>query len=38
MRLGSARLSLRRLLAMKSDHKAVLSFVRDMDRFPPYAV
>ncbi|KAJ7705855.1 hypothetical protein B0H14DRAFT_3526211 [Mycena olivaceomarginata] len=38
MRLGSAQLSLRRLLAAKSDHKAVLSFVRDTDRFPRYAV
>jgi hypothetical protein len=38
MKLGSARLSLRRLLAAKSDHKAVLSFVRDTDRFPRYAV
>jgi ribonuclease HI len=38
MRLGTARLSLRRLLAVKSDHKAVLSFVRDTDRFPRYAV
>jgi hypothetical protein len=38
MRLGTTRLSLRRLLAVKSDHKAVLSFVRDTDRFPHYAV
>jgi hypothetical protein len=38
MKLGSAQLSLRRLLAAKSDHKAVLSFVRDTDRFPRYTV
>jgi hypothetical protein len=38
MKLGSARLSLRRLLAAKSDHKAVLSFVWDTDCFPRYAV
>ncbi|KAJ6449489.1 hypothetical protein C8R45DRAFT_753748, partial [Mycena sanguinolenta] len=29
VRLGTARLSLKRLLAAKSDHKAVLAYVRD---------
>jgi hypothetical protein len=38
MRLSAARLSLRRLLIVKSDHKAVLSFVRDTDHFPHYTV
>jgi hypothetical protein len=32
--LGTARLSLRRLLAAKSDSKPVLRFVRDTLRFP----
>ncbi|KAJ7814640.1 hypothetical protein B0H13DRAFT_2381619 [Mycena leptocephala] len=36
--LGTARLSLRRLLAVKSDSKPVLRFVRDTGRFPRYAL
>jgi hypothetical protein len=36
LRLGTARLSLRRLLATKSEHKAVLAFARDTERFPRY--
>ena len=38
LRIGTARLSLRRLLAAKSDHGPVLSFVRDTDRLPRYAL
>ncbi|KAJ7919584.1 hypothetical protein B0H13DRAFT_2320234 [Mycena leptocephala] len=37
LNLGTARLSLRRLLAAKSDSKPVLRFVRDTGRFPHYA-
>jgi hypothetical protein len=36
-RLGTARLTLR-LLSSKADHKPVLDFVRDTDRFPRYAL
>ncbi|KAJ7817485.1 hypothetical protein B0H14DRAFT_3474574 [Mycena olivaceomarginata] len=36
MRLGTARLSLHRLLAVEVRPQAVLSFVRDTDRFPRY--
>jgi ribonuclease HI len=36
--LGTARLSLRRLLAVKSDPKPALRFVRDTGRFPRYAL
>ncbi|KAJ7336856.1 hypothetical protein DFH08DRAFT_964814 [Mycena albidolilacea] len=35
LHLGTARLSLRRLLATKSEHKAILVFTRDTERFPP---
>lgn len=38
LRLGTARLSLRRLLGVKSDHKAVLQFARDSGRFPRYSL
>jgi hypothetical protein len=38
LNLGTARLSLRRLLAVKSDSKPVLRFVRDTGRFPRYAL
>ncbi|KAJ7025516.1 hypothetical protein C8F04DRAFT_1269135 [Mycena alexandri] len=36
IRLGTARLTLRRLLAAKSEHKAVFEFVRDTGRLPRY--
>ncbi|KAJ7611402.1 hypothetical protein DFH06DRAFT_1373670 [Mycena polygramma] len=38
LKLGTARLSLRGLLAAKSDHKPVLRFVRETGRFPRYAL
>ncbi|KAJ7867476.1 hypothetical protein B0H13DRAFT_2559867 [Mycena leptocephala] len=38
LKLGTVRLSLRRLLATKSDPKPVLRFVRDTGRFPRYAL
>ncbi|KAJ7689542.1 hypothetical protein B0H17DRAFT_937168, partial [Mycena rosella] len=38
MRLGTACLSLRRLLSSKVDPKPVLSFVRDTARLPRYAL
>jgi ribonuclease HI len=38
LKLGTARLSLRRLLAAKSDSKPVLRFVHDTGRFPRYAL
>ncbi|KAJ7829530.1 hypothetical protein B0H13DRAFT_2372582 [Mycena leptocephala] len=38
LKLGTVRLSLRRLLATKSDPKTVLRFVRDTGRFPRYAL
>jgi hypothetical protein len=37
-RLGTARLSLRLLLAVKSDPKPVLEFARTTGRFPRYAL
>ncbi|KAJ7664221.1 hypothetical protein B0H17DRAFT_1211394 [Mycena rosella] len=37
-RLGTARLSLRRLLSAKIDAKPVLDFVRDTGRLPRYAL
>jgi hypothetical protein len=37
-RLGTARLSLRLLLAVKSDPKPVLEFARDIGCFPRYAI
>ncbi|KAJ7696781.1 hypothetical protein B0H17DRAFT_1197887 [Mycena rosella] len=36
--LGTARLSLCRLLAAKSDPKPALAFVRDTGRFPRYSL
>jgi hypothetical protein len=38
LNLGTARLSLRRLLGAKSDLKPVLRFVRDTNRFPRYSL
>ncbi|KAJ7480774.1 cytochrome P450 [Mycena latifolia] len=38
MKLGTARLSLRLLLAAKSDHKPVLAFVRDTECLPRYTL
>jgi prolyl-tRNA editing enzyme YbaK/EbsC (Cys-tRNA(Pro) deacylase) len=32
--LGTARLTMKRLLAARSDHKPVLAFVRDTHRLP----
>lgn len=36
--LGTARLSLRRLMSAKTDPKPVLPFVRDTDRLPRYSL
>ncbi|KAJ7937709.1 hypothetical protein B0H13DRAFT_2302536 [Mycena leptocephala] len=36
--LGTARLSLKRLLGLKADHKAVFAFVRDTNRLPRYVL
>jgi ribonuclease HI len=38
IRLGTARLTMKRLLAVKSDHKTVLVFVRDTHRLPHYTL
>ncbi|KAJ7175235.1 hypothetical protein C8R43DRAFT_873266, partial [Mycena crocata] len=38
MRIGTARLSLRRLLSVQVDPKPVLAFVRDTGRLPRYAL
>ncbi|KAJ7163856.1 hypothetical protein C8R43DRAFT_879261 [Mycena crocata] len=37
IRLGTARLSLRRLISSKVDPRPVLAFVRDTKRFPRYS-
>ncbi|KAJ7603602.1 hypothetical protein B0H17DRAFT_1222428 [Mycena rosella] len=37
-RLGTARLSLRRLISVKADPHSVLAFVRDTGRFPRYVL
>ncbi|KAF7350204.1 hypothetical protein MVEN_01323400 [Mycena venus] len=38
MRLGTARLTLKLLLAAKSDHKPVLAYIRSTNRFPLYSL
>ncbi|KAF7354484.1 putative RNA-directed DNA polymerase from transposon X-element [Mycena venus] len=38
VQLGTARLTVKRLLAVKSDHKTVLAYVRDTHRLPHYTL